>query len=55
MCDEVGEETCGFREVLGGLVWYGEREVELVFVLDCLYEDCALSIPRFIRRLTNSE
>lgn len=55
MCDEVCEESCGFREVLGGLVWNGEREVELVFILDCLYENGALSVARFVRKLTNSK
>ena len=55
MCDEVGEEACRFREVLGGLVWNGECEFELVFILDGLYENCALFVARFVRRLTNSE
>lgn len=55
MCNEVGEEACGFREVLGGLVWYSECEFELVFILDGLYENCALFIPRFVRRLGSSE
>ena len=53
--NEVGEEACGFREVLGGLVWNGERELELVFILDGLYENYALFIARFVRKLTNSE
>jgi hypothetical protein len=53
--DEVGEEACGFREVLGGLVWNCERELELVFILDGLYENCALFIARLVRMLKNLE
>lgn len=44
MLDELGEKACGFREVLGGLVRNGERELELVFILDGLDENGALSI-----------
>ena len=55
MCDEVGKEARGFREVLGGLVWNGERELEFVYILDGLYENYTLFIARFVRRLANSE
>lgn len=55
MCDEVGEKACGFREVLGGLVWDSEHEFELVFILDGLYKDGALIIPPPSERLGNSE
>ena len=50
MCNEVGEEARGFREVLGGLVWDSERDFELVFILDGLYKDGALIIPRSVRK-----
>lgn len=53
MCNEVGEKASGFREVLGGLIWDGEREFELVFILDGLYENGALFIPHFVRGLGN--
>ena len=44
MCNKVGEETCRFREVLGGLVWDGEHELEPIFILDGLDENGALFI-----------
>jgi len=47
----MGEETCGFREVLGGLVWDSGHEFELVSVLDCLYKDGALIILRSVRKV----
>ena len=50
MCDEVGEEVCGFREVLSGLVWDGECEFNLVFFLDRPYENGALVVPRMVKR-----
>jgi len=55
MCNEVGEETCRFREVLGGLVWDSEHELEPIFILDGLDENGALFIPRFVRKLGSSE
>ena len=51
VCNEVGEEARGFREVLRGLVRDSEREFELVFILDGLYEDGALVIPRSVRKV----
>lgn len=53
MCNEVGEEACGLREVLRGLVWNGECELEFIFILDRLYENCALVVPRSVRNLKN--
>ena len=53
--NEVGEEACGFREVLGGLVWDSEREFELVIILDGLCKDGALIIPRSVRKVGELE
>lgn len=44
--NEVGKETCRFREVLGGLVWDGEYKVKVIFILDRLDENSALVAPR---------
>jgi hypothetical protein len=46
MSNEVAEEVCGFREVLGRLMLNGKCEFELIFIFDCLYEDGALFTPR---------
>jgi hypothetical protein len=51
MSNEVGEKTCGFREILGGLGWDDEREPKLVLVLDRLYENSTLAVPYSIRGL----
>ena len=55
MSNEVAEEVCRFREVLGRLMLNGKCEFELIFIFDCLYEDGALLTPRLVRRLRNSE
>lgn len=55
MSNEVCEEACGFREVLGGLVGNDECEIKLVFILDGFYENNALLILRSIKRSENSE
>lgn len=53
MCNEVGEKACGFREVLGRLVWDGECEPKAVFILDGLYENSALDVPCSVRKAKN--
>jgi hypothetical protein len=55
MCDKVGKETGGFREVLGRLVRDGECELKLIFISDRLYEDNALVVLRSVRRFVNSK
>ena len=49
MCNEVCEEAGRFREVLGGLMRDGKCEFEFIFILDGLYENCALIVPHFVK------
>lgn len=51
MRNEVGEKACGFREVLGRLVWDGECECEVVFILNRLYENSALFVHYSVRNV----